>query len=164
MAEEAIAESPTVMLQAHVPPFVTISATMSYTLGQAAKATGKSKPTIQRAIKSGTISASKAADGSYEIDPAELHRVFQPVTDTGNAEQAMKQSVPPSDTMMLQREVDLLRERLTDKDGVIADLRTRLDVEGEERRRTQAQLTALLTDQREKPEPTRRRWFGFGKR
>jgi len=136
---------------------------MSYTLGQAAKATGKSKPTIQRAIKSGTISACKAEDGSYEIDPAELHRVFQPVTDAGNAEQSLKQSVPPSDTYALQREVELLRERLADKDGVIADLRTRLDAEGEERRRTQAQLTALLTDQRVKAEAQpQRRWWSFG--
>ena len=137
---------------------------MAYTLGQAAKATGKSKPTIQRAIKSGAISASKAEDGSYVIDPAELHRVFPPVTSAGNAEQALKQSVPPSDTGALQREIELLRERLADKDGVIGDLRARLDTEAEERRRTQAQLTALLTDQREQQEPQRRRWFRFGRR
>jgi hypothetical protein len=161
-----LAESAGVMLQVHVPQFETIRATMSYTLGQAAKATGKSKPTIQRAIKSGSISASKAADGSYEIDPAELHRVFQPVNDTGNAEQALKQSVPPNNAMVLQREVELLRERLADKDGVIDDLRQRLNAEGEERRRTQAQLTALLTDQREQqePEPQRRSWWRIGKR
>ncbi len=56
--------------------------------------------------------------------------------------------------------------RVADKDGVIDDLRTRLDAEGEERRRTQAQLTALLTDQSVKPEPDpqRRSWWRFGKR
>ena len=142
-----------------------IRSTMSYTLGQAAKATGKSKPTIQRAIKSGAISASKTDDGSYEIDPAELHRVFPPVTRNGHAEQDLKQSVPPSDPGALQREIVLLRERLADKDGVIDDLRQRLDTEAEERRRTQAQLTALLTDQRPKPEetPKRRSWWRFGK-
>jgi len=137
---------------------------MSYTLGQAAKATGKSKPTIQRAIKNGTISASKTGDGSYEIDPAELHRVFPPVTHASNAEQDLKQSVPPRDTPVLHREIELLRERLADKESVIEDLRTRLDAEAEERRRTQAQLTALLTDQREQQEPKRRRWFSFRKR
>ena len=51
---------------------------MSYTLGTAAKATGKSKATISRAIRSGRISAKKTKGGSYEIDPAELHRVFHP--------------------------------------------------------------------------------------
>lgn len=50
---------------------------MRYTLGQAAKATGKTKSTIQRAIKTGKISAQ--FDGNaYSIDPAELHRVFLP--------------------------------------------------------------------------------------
>ena len=51
---------------------------MRYTLGTAAKATGKAKSTILRAIKSGTISATKSHDGSYEIEPSELHRVFEP--------------------------------------------------------------------------------------
>lgn len=49
---------------------------MKYTLSQAAEATGKNKATIQRAIKSGKITALKNTSGAYEIDPAELHRVF----------------------------------------------------------------------------------------
>jgi excisionase family DNA binding protein len=52
---------------------------MPYTLGQAAKATGLSKPTISDAIKKGRISAVKKENGSFEIDPAELHRVYPPV-------------------------------------------------------------------------------------
>ena len=52
---------------------------MPYTLGQAAKATGLSKPTISEAIKKGRISAVKKENGSFEIDPAELHRVYPPV-------------------------------------------------------------------------------------
>lgn len=49
---------------------------MKYTLSQAAAATGKNKATIQRAIKSGKISAKKNPSGAYEIDPSELYRVF----------------------------------------------------------------------------------------
>ena len=49
---------------------------MSYTLGQAAKATGKSKSVIQNAIKKGHISASRDALNQWSIDPAELHRVY----------------------------------------------------------------------------------------
>ena len=49
---------------------------MKYTLSQAATATGKNKATIQRAIKSGKISAAKNSSGAYEIDPSELHRIF----------------------------------------------------------------------------------------
>jgi excisionase family DNA binding protein len=133
---------------------------MTYTLGQAAKATGKSKPTIQRAIKNGKISAIRNEDGSYEIDPAELHRVFEPLRGAGNDTGDMKQSVPAGDTPQLQAEITVLRERLTSLEfererernqlsDQIADLRRRLDAEGEERRK----LTALLTDQRHQAEP-----------
>ena len=41
---------------------------MRYTLGQAAKATGKSKSTIQASIKKGRISASQNDFGQYQID------------------------------------------------------------------------------------------------
>ena len=47
-----------------------------YTLGQAARAVGRSKTTLGRYIKSGRLSASRAEDGAYRIDPAELDRVF----------------------------------------------------------------------------------------
>jgi excisionase family DNA binding protein len=138
---------------------------MSYTIGQAARATGRSKPTISRAIKSHKISAIKQEDGSFLIDPAELHRVFPPVTSSSNGNPDLKRSETPILQAQLQREIDLLRELLTDKDGVIDDLRQRLDSEAEERRKVQAQLTALLTDQRPKPEePVRRSWWRFGKR
>jgi len=46
------------------------------TLGQAAKAAGKSKSTLTRAIQSGRLSAQRLEDKSYQIDPAELSRVF----------------------------------------------------------------------------------------
>jgi hypothetical protein len=49
---------------------------MRYTLGQAAKATGKSKTTIQRAVTKGLVSGEKGQNGEYRIDPAELHRIF----------------------------------------------------------------------------------------
>ena len=49
---------------------------MGYTLGQASNATGRSKSTIQAAIKSGRISAQKDDIGQWSIDPAELHRVY----------------------------------------------------------------------------------------
>jgi excisionase family DNA binding protein len=52
------------------------------TLGQAARLTGLGKTTITRAIKAGRLSATRRDDGSYEIDPAELNRVYsiQPET------------------------------------------------------------------------------------
>jgi hypothetical protein len=133
---------------------------MPYTVGQAAKATGKSKPTISRAIKTGALSAVKNDDGSYTIDPAELHRVFPSVSLSSNETPDLKRSDTPVLQATLQREIELLREILTDKDAVIDDLRQRLDREGEERRK----LTAILTDQREPTEqPARRSWWRFGR-
>ena len=49
---------------------------MLLTLGQAAKETGRSKPTILNAINKGRVSARKSATGAWEIEPAELFRVY----------------------------------------------------------------------------------------
>ena len=87
---------------------------MSYTLGEAAKATGKSKPTISRAIKNGTISAKKNKNGSYTIDPAELHRIFPPLPRNSNENVTSLPSLTPNDDNMLQRENEILREQLDD--------------------------------------------------
>lgn len=46
-------------------------------LTQAARVTGKSKSTINRAIKSGKLSAMRHEDGSYSIDGSELSRAFR---------------------------------------------------------------------------------------
>ena len=138
---------------------------MKYSASQAAKATGKAIPTITRAIKNGKISAERIDGGGYLIDPSELHRVFPPITRKGDATPAMLGHETPNETGVLEAELKALRERLADKDDVIADLRKRLDTEGEERRR----LTAMLTDQRAAPapveavEPSPRRWWHFGR-
>jgi len=49
---------------------------MKLTLGQAAKEAGISKPSLSSAIKKGRLSAHKNESGVYEIDPAELFRVY----------------------------------------------------------------------------------------
>ena len=51
---------------------------MSYTLGEAAIACGKSKSTLSKAIKSGKISAFKNDNGAFEIEPSELFRLYPP--------------------------------------------------------------------------------------
>jgi chromosome segregation ATPase len=50
-----------------------------YTLGKAAEAVGRGKPAILKAIRSGRISAKKNEHGEWDIDPAELHRVYPPI-------------------------------------------------------------------------------------
>lgn len=122
---------------------------MKHTLGTAAKATGKAKSTILRAIKNGTISASKAYDGSYEIDPAELHRVFSP----NSAQQATSNDTQPHEehaaTLRLRLEI-LEAERQRERDqlqATIDDLRIRLD-------RSEERVTVLLA-----APPNKRRWW-----
>ena len=130
---------------------------MSYSLSQAAKATGKSKATIHRAVQSGKISAVKDdASGTLRIDPAELHRVF-PVSQERPRNDNMRQNETADETAVLQAKLEQERqERQRERvqlEATVDDLRRRLDAEGEERRR----LTAILTDQSQtRPKP--RRW------
>src|SRR4051794_39856319 len=132
---------------------------MGYSLAEAATASGKSKMTIQRAIKSGRLSASRRDDESYDIDPSELHRVFPPVSVLQAKNDNMGRGDIPNDMGMLQAEIKIRDEKLAlieaererereQLTGQIDGLRRRLDIEGEERRK----LMALLTDQRSKPE------------
>ena len=124
---------------------------MRYTLGTAAKATGKAKSTILRAIKSGTISATKSHDGSYEIEPSELHRVFEP----NGAQLASSNDAQPNEehsaTLRIRLEV-LEAERQRERDqmqATIDDLRARLD-------RSEDRVTALLAS------PSKRmRWWSW---
>lgn len=117
---------------------------MVYTLGEAAKATGKSKATISKSIKNGRISARKDATGTFQIDPSELHRVYPPTTNNEHLEPPTNTSENPNiDGIIreLQARLEAAHERLSDKETVIADLR-------EDRDRWRQQASALLGDQR----------------
>lgn len=117
---------------------------MVYTLGEAAKATGKSKATISKAIKSGRISASKDETGTFHIDPSELYRVYPPTVSSEHKETPVNTPVKADidgTIRELQARLEAAHERLSDKEAVIADLR-------EDRDRWRHQATALLTDQR----------------
>ena len=94
-------------------------------LSEAAKATAQSKSTIWRSIKAGKLSATRTDAGEFQIDPAELHRVF-PI---GTAEQrvsnaAAKRSATAADhpgTAVLEVEIaglkamaEMLRDQLSE--------------------------------------------------
>jgi hypothetical protein len=116
---------------------------MVYSLRDAARAVGRGKPAILKAIKAGRISAEKDALGQWRIDPAELHRVYPLVP-------GEYQEPPPSErretpeTNPMQGELQVLRE-------TVADLR------GERDRLLQVieRQALLLQDQR----PRRWRWW-----
>jgi hypothetical protein len=125
---------------------------MKHSLGTAAIATGKSKTTIHRAIKSGKLSAFKNDDGTFEIDPAELHRVFDPVTHGVTGNSVMEQSVTPDVTALIAQENAFLKLQLEREREFNRDLQAMLKNESEERRK----LTALLTHQTEIPSTTKK--------
>jgi hypothetical protein len=130
---------------------------MAYTLGQAAKASGRSKATIHRAVKAGRISAARSETGCWLIDPAELHRVYPPSVLGNGAGDGPRDDTQPLTNGLDRRgetgEMALLRERITEQAETIRQLWHRIEADAEERRR----LMALLTG------PARvswwRRWF-----
>jgi hypothetical protein len=85
----------------------------NYTLSTAATACGLNKSTVLRAIKAGKISATRNEHGEWQIDPAEMHRVYPPAESNG-AEQRREQRHAPVQT----------RDRT---DDLVAELRARLD-------------------------------------
>ena len=119
-------------------------------LSRAAKLAGKSKSTINRAIKTGKISATRHDDGSYAIDPAELSRAF----DTEPPEGVKRRDAEPDGTRLLER-ITALEAMLSREREISADLK-------EDRDRWRQQATALLTDQR--TTTTFSRWWPWRKK
>ena len=119
-------------------------------LGQAALATGKSKPTISRYIKNGTLSIISKDQKGYKIDPAELFRVFTPTGD--KMLQTVTDNITPvtpvknNDTIRLEAELEAARKEIASLKADKEDYKIRLDRESEERRK----LTMMISDMREK--------------
>ena len=140
-----------------------------YSASAAAKAVGKSVPTITRAIKSGRLSAVKLEGGGYEIDPSELHRLWPAVTRNPNMKVNMSGSETPDETHELQGKVEALQaEKVSMLEKRVADLETERD-----EWRKQAQRLALAAPTGENsPDPLRSDpeknrglfgWFGKAK-
>jgi len=113
-----------------------------FSLTQAAKQVGKSKPTISKAIKTGRLSAKKVGVG-YEIDAAELFRVYPKETKSESA----KETTSSNAVNLLELEAKMLREQLDRERGTVEDLRKRLD-----------RAERLIEDQRP-AQVTPRKWF-----
>ena len=112
---------------------------MKYTLGEAAKAVGKSKSTISKAIKNGTISANRLSNGRFEIDASELFRVFEKRSETLQNEQFNIRSETIENAVKMAR----LEERLEASEKRNAELE-------EDRDKWRQQATALLENKSEK--------------
>lgn len=123
------------------------------TLSQAAKECGKSKTAIHKALTRGRISAKKNDKGEWEIDPAELFRVYSPVNGKSMDKLTIENGGLTHELEALRKENVLLQETLS-------DVR-----EDRDHWRNHAQSTQkLLQDMRPKTTATRQtlwQWLGF---
>lgn len=146
-------------------------------LNKSATYAGVAKSTILEALKSNDVnrklSGEKNAKGHWQIDTAELDRVF-PKTSSDQSREPLINLLPTppktSSDSALATEVKLLREQMAkleqlhdrDRETLIAqidDLKTVAERQSAEH----MQALAVLTDQREKP-VERRGWFGLGRK
>ena len=116
-----------------------------YTLGQAAKATGKTKTTISNAIKKGRLSAEKNDSGHYQIEVSELHRVFEPIQTKQPIDRQKVTAVDPSldpesllDNRVIQQLLKAKDKEIELKEELINQVKSERD-----------KIYGLITDQSE---------------
>jgi hypothetical protein len=78
------------------------------TLNQAAREAGRSKATLLETIRGGRLSAPKDELGRYQIDPAELFRVYPPTTQGPDTETATDPLPLTMETALLRQKVEFL--------------------------------------------------------
>lgn len=142
---------------------------MAYTLGEAARATGVSKTSLRRALDAGRISGSRDELGRWQIEPAELHRVYPPASTQPGPSPDPVPGADPGHISALEREVALLRELLErERSAAEAALAREREIARDlaaERDAWRQQATRLLppaadaADAKGGPEPPRRRWW-----
>lgn len=133
----------------------------SVSLTKGAELAGVSKGTVSKAIKSGKLSYAEKTANGYLIDTSELFRVFPPktVSETKETGAGSRLETPSgntgnaANTIALEREIELLREQLEDRDRTVQDLRQRLDKSDEERRAAQERVMGLLSGPTETEAP-----------
>ena len=117
------------------------------TLGEAAKLTGKSKPTISKAVKDGKISGKKV-DGVFQIEVSELLRVYPAKSETE------AEATPPSNKAEANAITELtikhLEEKLRESENRMLKLEQERDQAVDDARSDRARFMALLEDQRPK--------------
>ena len=101
-------------------------------LAEAAKAVGRTKPALLSAINKGRLSAKKNDHGEWEVDPAELFRVYKPAKD--EAETANQ------DITLLTAEKEAQNRELKARLEVMEQLVSELRADKEDLRQREAEL------------------------
>jgi FtsZ-binding cell division protein ZapB len=117
---------------------------MKHTLNAAAKLSGRAKSTISKAIKDGRLSAAKNDKGGFEIDGAELSRVFPfPAADQTLVPQSNTENEHKNKVLEVELKAERqMRERLLSE---IEDLKIQRD-------KWQDQAQTLLLSNQSQPE------------
>lgn len=129
------------------------------TLGEAAKATGKSKTTIGKYIKNGKLSVISKSENSYQIDPSELFRVFTPIDSQpyckGGQSQTPKMNPDnPLKNSDLENEIEILKIKLE------AEIK-RADILEIEKNDWKKQAQTLLLNSPQKPVERDKKFLGI---
>ena len=125
------------------------------TLGEAANLCGKSKPTLSKAVKSGKMSCvGKNEDGSFQLDPVEVLRVFpietatssilQPETPNITGVNGSETGVNSREFEVLNSTIDDLRRRLDDTEKRANTAENRLQESHKESREERERLMLML--------------------
>jgi hypothetical protein len=91
---------------------------MYWTLGEAAKETGRSKSQLHRAIKSGKMSFVEKTTDGYKLDPAEVYRAFPKVEQVNRDD--LEQSDTPRDTIgtqLYEQKIEFLERQIAAMQG-----------------------------------------------
>ena len=156
---------------------------MPFSLSKAAKVAGVSKTTVHKWVKTGKLSASKGADGTYSIDRSELERVTSarkqvtstPVTpdqtqdDITSSSKALDLSIYRSNTInemtyaaaleAVSHERKLLREQVNELRQRADAAEARSEAAAERYHDSIKTMTRLLEDKREPQQ--RKRFLGI---
>lgn len=99
---------------------------MVYSLTQAAQATGLTRQGILAALKRGTISGSKNVQGQWEIDAAELHRVY-PLTTVNSTANTLVNSCVTSINSLSAPAINELQQKLAVTEALLQEARGQVD-------------------------------------
>jgi hypothetical protein len=85
---------------------------MAYSLSEAAAACGMNKTSILRSIRAGRLSGTQDGLGRWQIEPAELHRLYPPAAEKQNASHATSHHAVVVD--VLEQQITMLKELVED--------------------------------------------------
>lgn len=117
------------------------------TLGEAAKLTGKSKPTISKAVKDGKISGNKV-DGVFQIEVSELLRVYPAKSD--NPPVGTDAQASPQQDEVAKLKLEHLEEKLREAEQRLMKMEQERDQAIQDARDDRNKFMALLEHQKPK--------------